>query len=304
MATRNTRLESGRNFLWFFRHLLNVVLRFVFSVDKFGWLFSIYIPRLKLTWRWRHSGIYGYFATRCHRLMYRFPAFSNFLIYAEKRVHDSRLILYDFKLKKMCLVTSWFNCIQRKFVTEFTLICCLFFVVLADANFPTSSICREGPKEVRADGHSIPALLEAILQLMPLDTYCWSPVTTCLNICVLIAMKFCCWIAGQCDGRYGHGPFQRPVGSFRLGGLQAPAERIWKARHSAADDGTFRFLRTSSQGVRHRPHGWNGPLRQLDPQDGRHSGTAEIRLMIRIFFWWATKLERNNLHVINSFNWW
>lgn len=29
---------------------------------------------------------------------------------------------------------------------------------------------------MRADGHSIPALLEAILQLMPLDTYCWSPV--------------------------------------------------------------------------------------------------------------------------------
>ena len=50
------------------------------------------------------------------------------------------------------------------------------WIVLADANFPTSSTCRDGAKEIRADGHSIAALLEAILQLMPLDAYCWSPV--------------------------------------------------------------------------------------------------------------------------------
>merc|ERR1712136_646079 len=51
-------------------------------------------------------------------------------------------------------------------------------IVLADANFPTSSICRDGgAKEIRADGHQIPAILEAILQLMPLDTYCWSPAS-------------------------------------------------------------------------------------------------------------------------------
>jgi len=51
-------------------------------------------------------------------------------------------------------------------------------LVLADSNFPTSSICRDaGAKEVRADGHSIPAILQAVLQLMPLDTYCWSPAS-------------------------------------------------------------------------------------------------------------------------------
>ncbi|CAG0880582.1 unnamed protein product [Darwinula stevensoni] len=44
--------------------------------------------------------------------------------------------------------------------------------ILADANFPTSSICkRGGGKELRADGHPIPPLLDAILQLMPLDVY-------------------------------------------------------------------------------------------------------------------------------------
>ena len=80
----------------------SVVISLMLSFDLYSQLTNLVdfvnIPRLKLTWKWRHSGIYGYFATRCHRLMYRFPAFSNFLIYAEKRVHDSRLILYDFKL--------------------------------------------------------------------------------------------------------------------------------------------------------------------------------------------------------------
>eukprot|EP00106_Octopus_bimaculoides_P012600 XP_014780042.1 PREDICTED: fucose mutarotase-like isoform X2 [Octopus bimaculoides] len=44
-------------------------------------------------------------------------------------------------------------------------------IVLADAHFPTSSICRRGPIEIRADGHKIPELLKAIMQLFPLDTY-------------------------------------------------------------------------------------------------------------------------------------
>ncbi|XP_056387196.1 fucose mutarotase isoform X3 [Hyla sarda] len=44
-------------------------------------------------------------------------------------------------------------------------------IVLADANFPASSISRSGPELVRADGLEIPRLLEAILQLLPLDTY-------------------------------------------------------------------------------------------------------------------------------------
>ncbi|MBN3312267.1 FUCM mutarotase, partial [Atractosteus spatula] len=44
-------------------------------------------------------------------------------------------------------------------------------LVLADANFPTSSTCRCGPAEIRADGLRIPELLGAILKLFPLDTY-------------------------------------------------------------------------------------------------------------------------------------
>uniref|UniRef100_A0A0P4WF92 L-fucose mutarotase n=1 Tax=Scylla olivacea TaxID=85551 RepID=A0A0P4WF92_SCYOL len=50
-------------------------------------------------------------------------------------------------------------------------------IVLADINFPTRSICNaEGPKEYRADGIGIPALLDAILTLMPLDNYVDNPV--------------------------------------------------------------------------------------------------------------------------------
>lgn len=48
-------------------------------------------------------------------------------------------------------------------------------LVLADANFPASSICACGPKEIRADGLGIPRLLEAVLKLLPLDTYVPSP---------------------------------------------------------------------------------------------------------------------------------
>ncbi|XP_034408356.1 fucose mutarotase isoform X2 [Cyclopterus lumpus] len=48
-------------------------------------------------------------------------------------------------------------------------------LVLADANFPASSICACGPTQIRADGLGIPKLLEAILKLLPLDTYAPSP---------------------------------------------------------------------------------------------------------------------------------
>jgi len=41
-------------------------------------------------------------------------------------------------------------------------------IVLADGNFPAASNAQ---RLIRADGHSVPALLQAILQLFPLDTY-------------------------------------------------------------------------------------------------------------------------------------
>lgn len=41
-------------------------------------------------------------------------------------------------------------------------------IVLADANFPATNL---GPKVVRADGIPAPALLAAVLQLIPLDQY-------------------------------------------------------------------------------------------------------------------------------------
>ncbi|MCA0754751.1 L-fucose mutarotase [Paenibacillus sp. N4] len=46
-------------------------------------------------------------------------------------------------------------------------------IVLADGNFPAASHAQ---RLVRADGHNIPGLLDAILQLFPLDQYVVRPV--------------------------------------------------------------------------------------------------------------------------------
>jgi L-fucose mutarotase len=46
-------------------------------------------------------------------------------------------------------------------------------IVIADGNFPSASIAQ---RLVRLDGHDITAILEAMLQLFPLDTYVERPV--------------------------------------------------------------------------------------------------------------------------------
>jgi L-fucose mutarotase len=46
-------------------------------------------------------------------------------------------------------------------------------IVIADGNFPSASVAK---KLVRLDGHGIPAILEAMLRLFPLDTYVERPV--------------------------------------------------------------------------------------------------------------------------------
>ncbi len=45
-------------------------------------------------------------------------------------------------------------------------------IVIADGNFPSASIAQ---RLVRLDGHDIPAILEAMLRLFPLDTYVERP---------------------------------------------------------------------------------------------------------------------------------
>lgn len=46
-------------------------------------------------------------------------------------------------------------------------------IVIGDGNFPAASIAQ---RLIRLDGHGVPEILEAILQLMPLDTYVDAPV--------------------------------------------------------------------------------------------------------------------------------
>lgn len=46
-------------------------------------------------------------------------------------------------------------------------------IVIADGNFPSASC---GKRVVRLDGHGVPEVLEAIMQLFPLDPYVEAPV--------------------------------------------------------------------------------------------------------------------------------
>ena len=47
-------------------------------------------------------------------------------------------------------------------------------IVIGDGNFPAAAYAQ---RLVRCDGHSVPEVLEAILKLMPLDTYVEAPLT-------------------------------------------------------------------------------------------------------------------------------
>lgn len=48
-------------------------------------------------------------------------------------------------------------------------------LVIADGNFPCHTVGRNA-KVVRLDGHGVPEILDAILELFPLDTYTEKPV--------------------------------------------------------------------------------------------------------------------------------
>ncbi len=47
-------------------------------------------------------------------------------------------------------------------------------IVIGDANFPAAAL---GKRCLRLDGHKVPEVLDAILQLFPLDTFVEAPVT-------------------------------------------------------------------------------------------------------------------------------
>lgn len=48
-------------------------------------------------------------------------------------------------------------------------------IILADGNFPSESMGKDCVV-IRADGHGVPQLLDAVLTLMPLDQYSEKPV--------------------------------------------------------------------------------------------------------------------------------
>ena len=48
-------------------------------------------------------------------------------------------------------------------------------IVIADGNFPSESMGKDAIA-IRCDGHGVPEILDAILQVFPLDTYVENPV--------------------------------------------------------------------------------------------------------------------------------
>ena len=48
-------------------------------------------------------------------------------------------------------------------------------LVIADGNFPCHSVGKDAVV-IRADGHGVPEILDAVLKLIPLDTYTEKPV--------------------------------------------------------------------------------------------------------------------------------
>lgn len=49
-------------------------------------------------------------------------------------------------------------------------------LLIADGNFPSESVGKDAIV-IRMDGHGVPEILDAILQLLPLDTYVEKPVS-------------------------------------------------------------------------------------------------------------------------------
>ena len=49
-------------------------------------------------------------------------------------------------------------------------------LVIADGNFPAESVGKNA-KVIRADGHGVPELLDAVLALLPLDAYVDAPIS-------------------------------------------------------------------------------------------------------------------------------
>ena len=49
-------------------------------------------------------------------------------------------------------------------------------IIIADGNFPAESMGKNC-KVIRADGHGVPELLDAVLALLPLDAYVDAPVS-------------------------------------------------------------------------------------------------------------------------------
>lgn len=99
-------------------------------------------------------------------------------------------------------------------------------IVLGDGNFPAESMGKNAVV-IRADGHSVPELLDAILTMMPLDQYTEKPARP--------------------DGS----GTRRSRGAGDLGRIPRYFEKARRKPGSGGDDGAFRLLRAGQKSLRH-----------------------------------------------------
>jgi len=115
-------------------------------------------------------------------------------------------------------------------------------LVLADANFPAVT---NADRLARADGHGVPILLEAILQLFPLDSFVEQPAAVMRRV-------------DQPD---------QPAPIWTE--FQRPPRQRRRSAHQHREGRTIRFLRACQDRLRHRCYRRNGALWESDCQERR-----------------------------------
>ena len=75
-------------------------------------------------------------------------------------------VIYSFS--RLSITASGFQCRYSNLVEPDT-------IVIADGNFPAETMGKDAIV-IRADGHGVPEILDAILKVFPLDTYVEKPV--------------------------------------------------------------------------------------------------------------------------------
>ena len=148
-------------------------------------------------------------------------------------------------------------------------------ICIGDGNFPGVSMAKPNNCVfLRADGHGVPELLDAILQVIPLDEYVEHPV---------MIMQ----VAEKDKGLEVH-----------LGRIQEDRRQTRRARRGRLRQlRALRVLRRGTQDLLHPAVRRDGHLREHHPPEGRHQvknsiKNGRITQDTSVFLWLFTPLPR------------